>query len=194
MRRAQADDPAVPLDDALRVPRHVVRDNALRLLEVLALGQHVGGQQQAHLATLRLVAGAHDRVGGKPSQRLRPLVGRGLLTDHRDAVAPGERGQVLIEIADRRAERREHGDLLGWRRLDQVTQEGKLGVGVVAQRGEDVSHRGQPCSVGGHVSDIPRIKFGHCARPGVDLKCLLDPPGHARVIELCARGVAQRLA
>ena len=68
VRAQEADHAAVPLHDPLRVPGHVVADDRLRLLEVLALGEHVGGEQQVDLAVGRLVSGPDDGVGAEATR------------------------------------------------------------------------------------------------------------------------------
>ena len=106
MGAAQADHAPVALHDPLRVPRHVVGDHRLRLLQVLALGENVGGDQQVDLALGRLVAGPHDRVRREARERRGALVWRRLAADHGDPVAPADSlRKVLVEVADRRRRR-----------------------------------------------------------------------------------------
>ena len=58
MRRANTVDATVALYEAHRVPRQVVVDDVARLLEVHALGEHIGGDHDV----VQIVIGAFGCV------------------------------------------------------------------------------------------------------------------------------------
>ena len=149
MRREQADDAAVALHDALRVPRHVVGHDGLCLLEVLAFGEHVGGDEQVDLAVWWLVARDARRCWGRSDPARRALVGCALVADHHDALAAADqRGEVFVEVADRRAEGREDSDLGCRAGLEDVDECGQLGIVGGVKAGELVADGGELVAVG----------------------------------------------
>ena len=58
MGAAQADDAAVALHDALRVPGHIEGKDRLGLLQILALGEDVGAEQHVNFAVVGLKSGS----------------------------------------------------------------------------------------------------------------------------------------
>jgi hypothetical protein len=57
-------DAAVALDHPLGVPRHVVVDDVSRLLQVDALGKHVGGEQHVIAVVVERQAVVVEAAGG----------------------------------------------------------------------------------------------------------------------------------
>ena len=97
VRAADAVDAAVALHDAHRVPGQVVVDDVARLLEVDALGQHVGGEQQVVLV---LVCGRRWRVRGARGEAPENVLAVALLpADHGEAATIV--GQSLVACAVR---------------------------------------------------------------------------------------------
>ena len=72
---ADAVDPPVPLDEPHRVPRQVVVDDVPGLLEVHALGQHVGSDQQVIQVLGVLAPGGARSESGEAFRRGRVLSG-----------------------------------------------------------------------------------------------------------------------
>ncbi len=105
------------------------------------------GQPRHREARSRGVRQCVGRSG--PARR---SAGRGALTaDDRDPLTVAHtRGEVLVEVADRGAERREHRDLLRGRALQQFHQRSELRIGCRVQFGERVADRGETTLVCRH--------------------------------------------
>lgn len=161
---AQADHAPVALHHALRVPRHVVADHRLRLLEVLALREHVGRDQQVDLAVGRLVVLPHDRVRREARERCRALVRRRLVADHDDPLAVARvRSEVLVQVADGGGVGREDRDFLRRALVQHAPQGRELGVVLRPQAAQQVAHRRQAGAVALYVLREHRIEVVYAA-------------------------------
>ena len=104
---ADAVDTAVPLHQTHRVPRQVVVDDVAALLQVQALGQHVGCQQDVVLVPFLTGAGQRGsgRLGGKALDGLLAVdaVSRLVAGYRDDSVAVG--GKTLVRLHSGQQER-----------------------------------------------------------------------------------------
>ena len=205
--RSQAVDSPEALDDAHGVPVDVVVHQAVAVLEVLALGDAVGGEDHVYLALLPLALG---QLLGHRGEAREHVLERGprQLEGMRAAPGPGDLGalepqflgeasrQLVEQVVDRVGERAEHehlavarvvrvADLL----LDELLELDELGIALGRHRVGVLEKLSQLEYV--VVEVLTQPDGVHVAQVDLHLAALLELLGVILVVELCvpARGV-----